>query len=354
MDKKISGQLLKGALNLFASKTIWLSILAVMITTVTFTVYYLENIIYIIDGDTTTVTVTTERDAMRILQQEEILTTGNDTITYTSPTEDMVGQLVINRGYPVSVTVDGETHNYNWYDGTVATLLEEAQVTLDTHDKLTHELTDPLAPYENVTVTRVDYRSYENHVVLPKKVTHKGTSLLRNGSSEVLVKGSDGMRVDTFDEIIEDGVVVETIAAGSVITKQPVEETILVGDGSAVSGLDFSSEYPLDANGIPIGYKKVIKNQRATGYWRAGRPWGAWGRDKYCVAGTAAVRAADIPYGTKMYIRTPDGSFTYGYSVANDTGTALMAGVIDIDLYYESFRESQLNSVRWVDIYILE
>ena len=215
-------------------------------------------------------------------------------------------------------------------------------------------MTATLAPYENVTITRVAYRSYEDHVILPKTVTQKGTSLLSRGKSEVLQRGEDGLRIDTYDEIIEDGVVVETIAAGSVTTKTPSEEIVLVGDGSAVSGLDFSGNYPLDENGIPIGYTKVFTNQRATGYWRAGKPWGAWGRDKYCVAGTAAVRAADIPYGTKMYIRTPSGSFIYGYAVANDTGTALMEGIIDIDLYYESFRESQLNSVRWVDIYILE
>ena len=119
MDKLSPDRLFKGALNLLTSKTIWLSLLAVMITTVTFTVCYLENIIYIIDGDTTTVTVTTERDAMRILEEEEILTTGNDTITYTSPSDTQVGQLVINRGYPVSITVDGETHSYNWHEGTV-------------------------------------------------------------------------------------------------------------------------------------------------------------------------------------------------------------------------------------------
>ena len=55
-----------------------------------------------------------------------------------------------------------------------------------------------------------------------------------------------------------------------------------------------------------------------------------------------------------MYIRSADGSFIYGYAIANDTGTGMMQGVVDVDLFYESFLESQLNGRRIVDIYILD
>lgn len=130
---------------------------------------------------------------------------------------------------------------------------------------------------------------------------------------------------------------------------------------AAISNLDWSDQFPLDENGIPIGYKAVLREQRATGYWRSGNVYGAGSRAcqaktgvYYCTAGTVAVRADQIPYGTKLYIRTEGGGFIYGYAVANDTGTGLVEGVIDVDLFYDSYEESKLNSVRWVDIYILE
>ena len=130
---------------------------------------------------------------------------------------------------------------------------------------------------------------------------------------------------------------------------------------AAISNLDWSDEFPLDENGIPIEYNYVLREQRATGYWRSGQVWGAGSRAceartgiYYCTAGTVAVRASQIPYGTKMYIRTPGGGFIYGYAVANDTGTGLEEGLIDIDLFYDSYQESVLNSVRWVDVYILD
>ena len=352
MDKVTPGRLLKGALHLMASKTIWIGLLAVVVSGAVFAVSYLRNVIYIVDGDNTTVTVTSERDPMEILGEQEIDTTANDLITYTAPTDDSVGQVVIQRGFPVQVSVDGATNSYNWLGGTVADLLQTAGVELGAHDKMTHTLDQELEPYDNVEITRVAYRSYDVSVTLPKNVVTKSSSLIKLGTNRIISPGEDGKRVDTYDEILEDGVVVETMLSKSVVVKEPVEELMLVGDGSAISNFDFSAQHPLDANGVPVSYKKVYNNQKATGYWRAGRPWGASGM--YCEAGTVAVRSNEIPYGTKMYIRTPDGKFIYGYAVANDTGSGLMQGLIDVDLFYETYKESLWNGARFVDIYILE
>lgn len=132
---------------------------------------------------------------------------------------------------------------------------------------------------------------------------------------------------------------------------------------AAISNLDWSDEFPLDERGIPQTYKAVLREQKATGYasLRGGQTWGAGSRTcqaktgvYYCTAGTVAVRSNEIPYGTKLYIRTPGGGFIYGYAVANDTGTGLVEGIIDVDLFYDTYEQSVLNSVRWVDIYILE
>lgn len=352
MEKLSPGRLLRGALHLITSKTIWFSLLAIIFSASFFATAYLDNVIYIVDGDNTSVTVTTERDPMQILAKEEIVTTENDLITFHSPTENKVGQVVIERGYPVRVSVDGQTHTLNWFGGTVKDLLEEAKVTMGAHDKITQALDTTLAPYDDVAITRVAYRSYDVSVKLPKEVIKKSTSVIKYDTTRVITPGSDGTRVDTYDEILEDGVVVDTMLASSVVTKEPVQELMLVGDGSAISNFDFSDQFPLDENGVPVKYKEVKKNQRATGYWRGGNAWGASGRD--CEAGTVAVRAAELPYGTKLYIRTPDGKFIYGYAIPNDTGTGLMQGVIDVDLFYETYAESALNSVRWVDIYVLE
>ncbi len=56
-----------------------------------------------------------------------------------------------------------------------------------------------------------------------------------------------------------------------------------------------------------------------------------------------------------MYIASSEGdSFLYVYAIATDTGTALMEGIIDVDLFYETYTESAINGKRIVNIYILE
>ena len=145
------------------------------------------------------------------------------------------------------------------------------------------------------------------------------------------------------------------------ILKYPTTAQVLVGDGSAISNFDFSAQYPLDANGDPVNYISVLRNQKATGYHRSGKAWGSgyWTTkgqygETYCQAGTVAVvRLDEMPYGTKLYIKTPDNKFIYGYSVVNDTGEFAYNGVT-VDLFYETYTESVLNGARFVDIYILE
>lgn len=67
-----------------------------------------------------------------------------------------------------------------------------------------------------------------------------------------------------------------------------------------------------------------------------------------------AVHPEEIPYGTRMYITSADGSFVYGCAIAADTGTGLMDDIIDVDLYYDTYTESCLNGRKYVNIYILD
>ena len=46
-----------------------------------------------------------------------------------------------------------------------------------------------------------------------------------------------------------------------------------------------------------------------------------------------------IPYGSRLYICSPDGSYVYGYAVAADTGGALMSGSALVDVYFDTLSE---------------
>ena len=159
-----------------------------------------------------------------------------------------------------------------------------------------------------------------------------------------------GKNLVTYRERYVDGELELALVSKVEVITKPVDKLVLAYGKTAVSPLSAPDGVSV-VNGVPTGYSRVLTNMSSTGYYSSSGS-GASGLGLFY--GSVAVHPNVIPYGTKMYIRTPDGSFIYGYAVANDTGTGLMQGIIDVDLFYETYEESCLNSVRWVDIYILE
>lgn len=338
------------------------SIAAVALAAVIFTVVYLNHVVYIIDGDSATVTVTAEQDYMKILANEEITFSSRDLVEFTEADARGFGRISIQHPFQISLTVDGDTDRYYCMEGdTVADMLADNGVELRSADKITHPRATVLMPGDDISIVRVDSRRVENEVVIPYETVEKHTSVIRNGTTRTLQYGQNGLKKETWEEVMEDGEVVDRYMVREDILSYPTTAHVLVGDGSPVSNFDFSAQYPLDANGNPTNYISVLRNQKATGYHRSGKAWGSgyWTTrglygETYCQAGTVAViRLNEMPYGTKLYIKTPDNQFIYGYAVVNDTGEFASNGVT-VDLFYETYTESVLNGARFVDIYILE
>lgn len=198
-----------------------------------------------------------------------------------------------------------------------------------------------------------EIRRVEQDEMIEHPVEERLSSLLRPGQEQIMQYGVDGSRTVIYEQEIVDGQVQEQTMVAQTIHQEPVAEIRLVGavgTQAAISPLDFGIE--LDEQGVPVQYSRVLTNQVATGY-NAGR--GAWGASGQTLsAGYVAVHPGEIPYGTRMYIASPDNSFVYGFAIAADTGISLLGDVIDVDLYYDSYLESCLNGRRNVNIYILD
>jgi 3D (Asp-Asp-Asp) domain-containing protein len=147
-----------------------------------------------------------------------------------------------------------------------------------------------------------------------------------------------------------DGVIESSEKIDQYITKAPVSEQVLAyGAGVPVSSLSAPEGYTVVDN-VPSSYKYVIRNAICTAYSSKG---GRGASRLGLYAGTVAVNPNEIPYGSLMYITAADGSFVYGWAIATDTGIALMEGIIDIDLYYETYLESVLNGKKALNVYVI-
>ncbi len=131
------------------------------------------------------------------------------------------------------------------------------------------------------------------------------------------------------------------------IVKNPIAAKMLVGDPNApTSQLIPQEPIELDANGNPVNYIRKVTGKATAYSSRSNRA--------SLKPGNVAMKLSQFPKGTKLYIKTPNGSFTYGYSVVKDTGTALKDGRILVDLFFDSYKESCLFGAKTVEVYVLE
>ena len=334
------------ASSVIKSRGFAVSVLAVLMSLTVYAVSSTTNTVYIRADQQTKILTTSQRDLDAILEECGISVSQHDTVDF-SGFDGNVAEINITRAFPVVIRADNTTYQVMMTEGTVADALAKAGVSIDDDDLISHPLYEFLEKNERIFINRIDYRTMSYEEEIPYEVEIRTTPLLRNGKSRLLQEGATGKKILTYGETTKDGVVQEAELLGENIVLKPTTQIHLVGGDVPVSPYDFG--YTI-VNNAPTSYKSVITN--ATGYSAGGNARGASGNS--LSAGHVAVNPNLIPYGSKLYITSADGSFVYGYAIASDTGTGLIDGIIDVDLFYDTYLESLLNGLRTVNIYVLE
>ncbi|MFV0497653.1 MAG: G5 domain-containing protein [Candidatus Fimivivens sp.] len=330
-------------------RALWSCLLAIVLAMIILLISKQMKAVYIRDGELTTLKYTLSQEPQKILDDSGIATMACDIIDF-SGFEGKMGVINITRAFPVTIQVDGKISALMTTDITVGALLREQDIELGEFDEINISPVLYLSPNDNIIIKRVQLTTTVVQESIPYEVEYKENSLIRKGRSRTLISGQNGARAITYVDRIVDGVLHAREQREVVVARQPVTQLVLRGTSDPVSDLDFG--VPLDANGVPVRYKKVLTNQICTGYSAGTGAYGASMMNLY--DGYVAVRADEVPYGTKMYITSPDNSFVYGYAIAADTGVALMQNIIDFDLFYETYVESCLNGRKYLNVYILE
>lgn len=268
--------------------------------------------------------------------------------------------IEIEYTFPVFLTTGGKTRELEATKGTVAQILAAAGIAVDQYDFLEPSADTLITETAYIDFTDINYVSGSYTESVPAAVETVYSSELPAGSvSEE--KGTDGVRQVNYTARTVNGETVETHIDGTVMlseavnakkiigTKPTEAKTVTASASSAISTLAPAAPIELDENGIPIGYIKHTTVQ-ATAYTYTGHN---------CSTGVApqpgyiAVNPKIIPYGTRMYIVSSDGRFTYGYAVAADTGGFVKSRPTNVDLFFSTRSECASFGRRNVEIYFL-
>lgn len=260
--------------------------------------------------------------------------------------------ITIKRTFDVPITADGATVSASIIDGDVKTCLANAGVALNEHDYTEPSLNSPVSDGDSIKVFRVEYRDTQYEEVIPHETEYRANSLTYRfkRNQYTLQTGSDGKNLVTYRERFVEGELESSLISKVEVIRKPVNSLVLKYAPAPVSPLKGPAGVEI-VNNVPSRYSHVISNVSATGY-SAKRGRGSSGLGLFY--GSVAVNPNVIPYGSKLYIASPDGQFVYGFAVATDTGTALMEGSVGVDLFYETYKESTLNWKNVVNIYVIE
>ncbi len=149
--------------------------------------------------------------------------------------------------------------------------------------------------------------------------------MLEAGTIKTVQEGAAGEKKVTYEVKYEKGTEVSREAVSEEIVKEPVDKIVEYGNKNA------SVDAPVNTG--KLDYKYVITCE-ATAYDLSAEENGGYaGQTATGVPldkGVIAVDPRVIPLGSRVYIEALDGSWSYGYAVAADTGGAIKGNRVDL------------------------
>ncbi|NBG89073.1 3D domain-containing protein [Isachenkonia alkalipeptolytica] len=306
----------------------------------------------IINADNQVIEVqTVSSEPEKILEEQEIEIGEYDRIE--APSEDNIRsgeEIRVHRGREIRV-IDGgqEAIRYTTWN-TLEDILEELEIELNSKDRVNFDLEETIEEEDKIEITRVREGNREETVELSYSTEVKYVEDLDPGEERVVQEGQSGEMIETYIDTYENGEKVSEKLQGHEVIETPENEIIEKGevnhfttaDGSRV---EYSRKITMEATAYTAGYESTGKRPGDPGY-------GVTRSGTRVRPGVVAVDPNVIPLGTKLYVESLDGTRSYGYSTAEDTGGAIKGN--RIDLYFENLSAAQRYGRRDVRVYVID
>ena len=399
-------QLLKKTPMVFRQGISIMLAMVIVISTLTFGLNAMINKIKIIDTSFFKVIYTLSSSPSSILANAGIKLDSDDTYSMNW-LNGREGELILKRAVEVTVSYNGKDVQVSLPQTTVKEAIDKAGFTLTDDMVLNCSVNATITDGMNIEIYDVITETVHEDEEIPFETVTEKSSKLTKGTEKVAVEGKKGTKRYTYTRTVINGETVSKELVGEEIVEKPTNRKILIGTKTTtisatkpstttkpststdkvenngttetdkntstestpessetttktvyytkagykyVSSLKPSKDFLLDENGIPVNYSKKITG-KATAYSYDAGSLTATG--KKVRTGYVAVNPKQIPYGTKLFIRTTDGKYVYGYASAEDTGGFVKKGKITIDLFFPSTSSCYKFGVRNVEIYVL-
>ena len=156
---------------------------------------------------------------------------------------------------------------------------------------------------------------------IPRGIIRRANSGLPKGETVTIEEGVDGVKEVEYKIVYDGGVEVSRTALSSKVVSESRDKVIEYGtaeDGGETK--DFEYKYVVEC--LATAYDpSPEENGGYAGQSATGVP---------LQKGVIAVDPRVIPLGSRVYVEAVDGSWSYGYAVAADTGGAIKGNRVDL------------------------
>ncbi len=257
--------------------------------------------------------------------------------------------IVVERVNKVTVADNGEVNTYYTTVDTVGEFLKEKGIDVNYRDTVSLPLEEKLTADTQLEIVRIVKHIVKVDTVIPYETKTLADTSMSISDTRLVSPGVNGIECQTYEVITRNGVEVERTLVSSERTAEPVAEVKAVGTkgGKMPKADDFSYSKLITctATAYDLSFQSCGKRPGDRGY-------GITASGTQARYGTVAVDPRVIPLGTRMYIESADGSFVYGYCIAEDTGGAIKGN--KVDLFFNTNAECMQFGRRSVNVYILD
>jgi 3D (Asp-Asp-Asp) domain-containing protein len=244
--------------------------------------------------------------------------------------------------FPITLCIDGEARVLRAVGGTVGDLLERWNIEIKEPDFTKPSPETYLQTGMKIEVIRVTAGQVTEETPIAFEIERVPSLYIWKGSEVVKQEGKDGILKTTYNVTYENGAEVSRQKAGEAVAEKPVKKIIEYGSGGKITTSD----------GEVLNFVMKL-NVKATAYTTEGYDKKTTATGTLAHRGVIAVDPKVIPYGTKVYVTSKNGtSWVYGIATAEDTGGAMKGS--KVDLFFDTLDECYDFGRRNAAVYILE
>lgn len=259
-------------------------------------------------------------------------------------------EIQVVRSFPVNIIIGNDLIEYHTTLLKVRDILDEADIKINALDKVYPSLDDHIKGDRKIELVQVEKKVIDHSSPVAYNVKMRRTEHLKSGVVEEEASGLLGKASETVEILVENGYV----------TSREVKDWHYVSEAQSASLSKGKEKFLVLADGTPYRYLKVM-DMTATAYDLSYASCGKYSdHPQYGITysgtrarpGVVAVDPSTIKLKSKLYVESLDRMQDYGFSLAEDTGSAIQSN--RIDLFMNNHSQAMRYGIRRVRVYVLE